>query len=653
MRYVLAIIFLLLSKVAFAAIYYVDYTDGVDSANGTSSSTPWKHSPGDSNATGNAAITLSAGDTVNFKGGVRYQGKIAVNASGNDGSRIVFQGQPSGWGTGKAIIDGTVTTSWTQCPDASTCGGNANYANIYYATLPGGANHDITVLDSDVPLYHQIDVTVADPHNYTIVEEWHAISSGMGATTCTDAAVFTSSDENYYTGAYIYHHQWSGNSLGRSKIASFNTGTDTITYANLGYTVSVDSTWDSKYHYAIVNNWRAINAAGYYAVDEDNSKIYAWPRTSTSNLRIGSLTYAFDANSKSYFTVDGFKIVGQYNPSSNTGIALVGNSGVSTNGIDFKNNDLISQAGGALGSISGNIYMRSGGAVINYVRDNTMSWMTNGRGITVSGGKVYTQRNTFEYIHGTVIFYFVNTGLPSIDGEIDGNLIQNCAGIHANGMALYGLSSDIVENIVVKNNRIPGFGSRAGPYAMTMQTHRNLTFYNNVLGETQEQGRGADCDYMRWYNNTMLDFDKADGNDEGFVMTEDPSNCTEYTVKGNIMDGFGSAHGYPTHTYNVYTNYYWTQDTGTYGWELGATEVLSTLTDVFNNYAAGDYTLKSGGPAIDFLPTAQAPTALFTTDVLSASRPVGSAWDAGAYEYGNLNGGTLSGGISGQGWQLR
>jgi hypothetical protein len=52
--------------------YYVNYATGSDTNSGTQAS-PWKHAPGDSNATGNVKkTTLVGGDEVLFKGGVVY-----------------------------------------------------------------------------------------------------------------------------------------------------------------------------------------------------------------------------------------------------------------------------------------------------------------------------------------------------------------------------------------------------------------------------------------------------------------------------------------------------------------------------------------------------------------------------------------------------
>ena len=65
--------------------YYIDYENGNDSNNGLSMATPWKHCPGDSNATGNSVSTiLQAGNNVYFKKGVIYRGgEITVNGEGS------------------------------------------------------------------------------------------------------------------------------------------------------------------------------------------------------------------------------------------------------------------------------------------------------------------------------------------------------------------------------------------------------------------------------------------------------------------------------------------------------------------------------------------------------------------------------------------
>jgi hypothetical protein len=52
------------------ATYYIDFTNGSDSNNGTSPSTPWKYAPGMTpDVSGNAAITPSASDVIKLKRG--------------------------------------------------------------------------------------------------------------------------------------------------------------------------------------------------------------------------------------------------------------------------------------------------------------------------------------------------------------------------------------------------------------------------------------------------------------------------------------------------------------------------------------------------------------------------------------------------------
>ena len=69
--------FLILSLVICTHVwgdtFFVDFTSGSDSNNGTSTVTAWKYAPGMSLATGNSASTnLAAGDIVYFKMGEAF-----------------------------------------------------------------------------------------------------------------------------------------------------------------------------------------------------------------------------------------------------------------------------------------------------------------------------------------------------------------------------------------------------------------------------------------------------------------------------------------------------------------------------------------------------------------------------------------------------
>jgi len=124
-----------MAKNSQAATYYVDYASGADTNNGTATVTAWKHCPGDASATNNANITLTAGDTVIFKGGVIYTGTgtttlMTVNQTGTDGNTITYDGNSAGtFGTGKAAI---------------------NLDNTYYTAFLASAKNYITLKNFDI-----------------------------------------------------------------------------------------------------------------------------------------------------------------------------------------------------------------------------------------------------------------------------------------------------------------------------------------------------------------------------------------------------------------------------------------------------------------------------------------------------------------------
>jgi len=151
--------------------YYVDFAGGSDTSDGKSQATAFQHAPGDSNATGNAAkVTLAPGDVVVLKGGVEYDGAIAIAKSGTAQAPIVLEGgAQQGWGSGSAIVDGQTTrtigisvtsasyvivegfevrnfSKSTSSTGISIDGGGSDTVvgnrlhDIYYATNPGGTS---------------------------------------------------------------------------------------------------------------------------------------------------------------------------------------------------------------------------------------------------------------------------------------------------------------------------------------------------------------------------------------------------------------------------------------------------------------------------------------------------------------------------------
>ncbi len=151
--------------------YFVDFSGGSDASDGKSQGTAFKHAPGDTNATGNAAsVTLAPGDVVLLKGGLEYDGTITLTTSGTAQAPIVLEGgAQQGWGSGTAIVDGQTTRALgiavtnasyvivegfevrnfdkTQSSTGISVDGGSNDVvvgnvlhDIYYATNPGGTS---------------------------------------------------------------------------------------------------------------------------------------------------------------------------------------------------------------------------------------------------------------------------------------------------------------------------------------------------------------------------------------------------------------------------------------------------------------------------------------------------------------------------------
>src|SRR5579863_4532023 len=90
-RIVLAVFLCILAltpaRSGHSTAYYVDFSNGSDILDGTSTNTPWKHSPGDAKASSvPLAVHLRPGDQVNFKGGVTYNGQVTPRWSGTPDS---------------------------------------------------------------------------------------------------------------------------------------------------------------------------------------------------------------------------------------------------------------------------------------------------------------------------------------------------------------------------------------------------------------------------------------------------------------------------------------------------------------------------------------------------------------------------------------
>lgn len=224
--YMVIVISITLTNSALATKYYVDYQNGNDNFNGMSILTPFKHSPADPNASGiPATITLQPGDTVVFKGGVRYLSTINLNnLKGNSSNYIVFAGN-SGWGTGQAIFDGEATRN------IIFSGSSAEYikiTGIKFTNWATGAGWKAVVYQGNLSKHWIIDscqfVYPAGWNQYQTWETYNmSIAFGVGGEKATYGTVsnclFIGSGRQAISvrnadSVFIYNNNFGGYGLG-------------------------------------------------------------------------------------------------------------------------------------------------------------------------------------------------------------------------------------------------------------------------------------------------------------------------------------------------------------------------------------------------------------------------------------------------------
>jgi len=203
LRYILILLLCLISYNGWAATYYIDFAGGADTNNGTATGTPFKHCPGDANATNTAAATnLAQGDIVVFKGGVVYTPPvtgIVLNWSGAAGNPIVYDGDSgsyaSRWaeGTTKAIVDGgNVLNGLTGVYGFKASSTRAyvtinNFEIRNLAKIEDISGYNCTT--STVPQHTGYGIYMANPNNVVISNNFiHDISLSTNVTNSTNNA---------------------------------------------------------------------------------------------------------------------------------------------------------------------------------------------------------------------------------------------------------------------------------------------------------------------------------------------------------------------------------------------------------------------------------------------------------------------------------
>ncbi len=601
------------TPVTTTGTYYVDFASGSDSNAGTKEA-PWKHAPGDPKATGNPAATkLAPGNVVQFKGGVVYRGVVDVKWSGTSGKPITYKG--TGWGEGKAIIDGSEPlTGLKKCTSSSECGGNANWANLYRAPL--SVPSFITV-DPELHLHimsgDQAMTVAQQPAStnkyYQAPENFYVVPfANVTATTLKDSRLATLGGAGL-VGSYV--HIWgTPNEVHTRKITGYNATTNTITFN------SFTPYKDKDARYAIGNSAHSavLDTPGEYYVNLAKKEIIVWPIAGTDigNITASVRPYGINLGAQSHISVDGFLIRKQTGDGQREGQGIAKFLATSANNLTISNNEVAylhsPQKGGAIGLLN---------AENSVVRDNFVhDTGGNMRGISVSGRNVVIKNNHVKNVARTGIYFGEMT-----KGVMDGNLVEDNNSVHGNGMTVYQNSTDIT----ISNNTV-----RRSNIAFTMEQSSNLKIFNNVFDGSEETNAVfADWGGMTG-TNYLLNNTIVGGNKSASLVLNSAKAEGAYIVKNNIIDGGGPKTSKTTYANNLYVALSWSQS-ARYGWSLDSTEkYVPDLSSVFVNPAGGDFALKAGSPAIN---AGASLSTYLTTDIVGTKRPVGDRYDIGAYEY--------------------
>jgi len=540
-----------------SSTYYVDFAGGDDSHTGTSTTTAWKHAPGDPNATGTAQKVLVAGDIVLFKSGVNYRGSVTINVSGGDGNPIIYKGD--GWGSAKAIIDGSdQVAGWTKCASGAECGNNPNWQHIYHATAPTTVTaFSANLHEGDTILWLAQGPDQPDPLFIDLLSNYYDVPAAqITRTTIIDAGHLTQTDahawDNAYVGAWV-----NPNDVVFSKITGFVPAEHKIIFKDLGG----DPYPDRVNKYSCINSPNVLDKAGEYYLDEKTHTIYLWPldeSTFSTRMTVQVRTNGFYFPEHSNITIEGFIVRMTFHPITNNN----GNT-TANHGITIRNNNVGHNSNGEPQGYGGINLDHCSNCLVesNNVRENTFH-----RGIFLTGSDHCIVKNNTVVKPGC-------TGISNYscsNNQIINNTISDGYSVHGNGMSFYlSCSHELIAGNRVTNSNI----------ALTMQSSGNITLYNNIFDGSLRTtyivaSWGGMSGTVTLANNAFIG-----STNNASIYFADAGARLVYL--NNILDGFGQTAG----NHNLYTGINWVQGSS---WQPGSGDILGPQVPNNDHYTAID-----------------------------------------------------------------
>ena len=204
--------------------------------------------------------------------------------------------------------------------------------------------------------------------------------------------------------------------------------------------------------------------------------------------------------------------------------------------------------------------------------------------------------------------------------------------IHGQGMQIGAGQPD--SYLIIRNNTFYDMYGQ-GPISYLNGTHSQSRIYNNIFYTTNPSAYGNStaiymhelsvaASNMYIYNNTFYNFSGGYGNN---IACRRKGGCANVEVKNNIWVGCVFRVGHVGVTSASNNDYY--NNTGR-NVPDGETNQKTESRDPFVNSAGYDFRLVRGAKAHN---GGTSLSSVFTDDIIGTSRPQGSAWDIGAYEF--------------------
>jgi parallel beta-helix repeat protein len=464
--------FFCFSSVAKATDYFVDFDGGSDVLDGTSKSHPWKHSPGDPNASGiPSKIALVSGDVVRFRGGVNYRGSIVALTSGKAGEPIKYLGDD--WGPGKAAIVGMdeISVAIKKCSDDLRCSFVDHPDDTYIADLPLQlkADAEINVNGQELVLSQfpvqpkeilslpQTDFWPIDARK--IVQDslgWTLLNAGplpiLKHVQTEDMRVVVWGLPNWiHIGDQVKYNKQTGSIHFESP--KFVPYTDRLGYYGLSnHPLFVKS----PFTYSTISSRRAL--------------IFRAPNLKVDKVKLeySVRDIGFDILGRSHLEFDGFELRGfsGENDAATRGNAFRSQSGTPAD-IAISNNDIshLKTFGGAIQLI---------GATDLNIIGNRLSRIKEGNGISFGRSRnVNVLNNTVDEIALAGIWI-----LNDSDVVVRGNKINHIMTVHGNGISVYLTNKNISieNNLITKSLRPITFHGDDTGEPMNLTISRNLIY---------------------------------------------------------------------------------------------------------------------------------------------------------------------------------